>query len=148
MGHVLLLLTGLCGAASGGSSYIERTIGALEACRADLPAMAETAEGCAARLVEGGRLWVAGQDSLVSELTGRAGGMMMMKALGNATPGPKDVVLLVAETEPVAPAPWPAETLVVSIGACGENEEMACFDARAEALGLVPSFANVMPGWV
>lgn len=114
----------------------------------------ESAEQAAARLAAGGKLWAAGQPSFVSELTGRAGGMMMIRPLGDQVPGPNDVVLLAA-TAPLAQAqPWPTETEVIAFAPGSLPLDWAAdlgidqrYDANADCCQLPPSFSNIIPAW-
>ena len=80
---LIAVVGGLAGtvAADVPPSYLARVENALELCRADIPKMQPEAEKAAARLAGGGKFWAAGQPSMVSELTGRAGGFMMLKPL-------------------------------------------------------------------
>src|SRR5690606_2249901 len=59
-----------------------------------------------------------------------------------------DVVLWFAEPDTAKPADWPAETFVIQF--CGDKTDAAALRIanHATETGLVPSFANVMPGWV
>jgi len=91
----VIALTLLCVTAQGSGmpqSYLLRMTRTLEAIRADLPAMRTLADQAAGRLANGGKLWAMGPRSLVGEFCGRAGGFMMIRALGDNKPGPKDVV--------------------------------------------------------
>lgn len=62
--------------------------------RAQLPALAKSAELAAQEFVAGGNLWVAGrQEDFISEACGRAGGLTAIAPLPQQTPGNHDVIL-------------------------------------------------------
>lgn len=128
------------------ASHLDRTILTLEACRADLPAMQPAAEAAAQRLANGGKLYIAGQPSMISELTGRAGGFMMVRPLGDNVVAESDVVLCFPEPGVALPnALKEAKGLVITFGAQpGENT----FANHAAEMGLSPTLANAVPGWL
>ncbi len=118
----------------------------LEQCRGDIPAMQDPAEAAAKRLAEGGRLFAAGQPSMVSELCGRAGGIMMIRRLGDTVPEGNDVVLFFPETAQGA-LEASNEALVVRFGQC-PADSVSCFPNHAEECGVSPTLANAAPGWL
>jgi len=83
----------VCRAADALGSHVLRAASLLDSCRADLPAVVPIVKDAASRLVKGGRLWADGLPALVSEVCGRAGGLMMIRRLSDAKAGPGDVVL-------------------------------------------------------
>jgi hypothetical protein len=116
---------------------------AVELDRADIPAMTPLAETAAQRVVEGGKLWVTGIPALVSEFSGRAGGMMMIHPLGGATPAAKDVVL----DFPVSDTPQtPGEALVIRFGA--GNTDTRYIANHADEAAISPSLADALSGWM
>ena len=124
----------------------ERTIQLLEACRADLPAMQAPAEAAAKHLAGGGKLYIAGQPSLISELTGRAGGFMMARPLGDNAVDENDVVLFFPEARIQNPESLKnTKGLVVTFGA---ESGKYTFANHAAETGLSPTFANAVPGWL
>ncbi|GMV93773.1 MAG: hypothetical protein AMXMBFR82_35510 [Candidatus Hydrogenedentota bacterium] len=130
-------------------SYLERTANAVDACRQQIPAMQSPADSAAKRLAEGGALWAAGHSAWVSELSGRAGGMMLIKNLGDATPAAGDVVLF-AQVEGVE---LPASVLesgafIVGFGARRPNDSMPWFANPAADAEISPTLGNVIPGWI
>lgn len=130
-------------------SYLLRTVNALEMSRQDIPAMSSAAEQAAERINRGGKLWAAGQPSWVSELSGRAGGIMMIRPLASQMPAPDGVVLYACE--PGAKVPEELKTsgaLVVVFGACDVQESSACIPNHAQAAGISPSLANAISGWL
>ncbi|MBP8131062.1 MAG: hypothetical protein KA184_15900 [Candidatus Hydrogenedentes bacterium] len=144
------MLTILISAAAAGAlpdSYLERTCVALEACRACLPSMQPPAEAAAAHLAAGGKLWIAGQSSMTSELTGRAGGFMMARGLRGETAGTGDVVLYFVEPDMPAPDAAALGGYVVYFGG-GPREDAPWFSNHAAESGLSPTFANAIPGWL
>lgn len=146
----MLLAAVFCLSASPGAelsaSHLERTILTLEACRADLPAMQPAAEAAAQRLASGGKLYIAGQPSMISELSGRAGGFMMARSLGENAVDENDVVLYYPEPGVALPNTLvDANGLVVTFGAeSGKNT----FANHAAETGLCPTLANAVPGWM
>jgi hypothetical protein len=128
-------------------SYLLRVEQTLELCRADVPALAPVADAAAQRLATGGKLYLAGQASMVSELTGRAGGIMLAKPLGATPPAADDVILFFPEGQAAAPEAWAAAAaLVVVMGA--HIEGWPSFSNHASALGVSPTLANAIPGWL
>ena len=130
-------------------SYLERAVIAVDACRDVVPAMQAPAEAAAARLSAGGKLWVSGQPSWVSELTGRAGGIMMVQNLGDKTPEAGDVVLF-AQSDGVALPETLCDSgaMVVVFGGPHPEDETTWFDNHAGTAGISPALANVIPGWI
>lgn len=125
-------------------SYVLRMNLVVEACRASLSAMQEPAEEAARRLASGGKLWAAGQPSMVSELTGRAGGIMMIRALGDNTPEAADVVLWTAEPGVSPPTSWrDSKAQVVVIG----EAAAPYLSNHAEPSHVSPTLANAVPAW-
>jgi len=93
---MVTVLTLLCVAANAGEmpqSYLLRMAKTLVAIRTDLPAMKPVVDQATSRLANGGKLWASGAPALVAEFSGRAGGFMMIRPLGDNTPGARDVVL-------------------------------------------------------
>lgn len=126
-------------------SYLERVAAALEAARADLTAMQPAAEEAAQRLASGGKFWIAGQPSMVSELSGRAGGFMMLRPLAENTPGPPDVVLFFQDG--AAQAPENHGALLVCFGD-PPSDGAPVFPNYARECGISPTLANAIPGWL
>ena len=134
--------------APGQVSHLERTARVVERVRADAGAMTSVAEQAAARLSDGGRLWAAGQPSQVSELCGRAGGLMLIKPLA-AEPDPKDVVLYTPEAGTDVPAALrAAKALVVVFGAAVPGRDWPAFSNHADETGISPTLANAIPAWM
>ncbi len=129
-------------------SYLLRVAAAMERCGAGIPAMRDAAETAAARLVAGGRLWAAGQPGMVSELSGRAGGLMMIRPLGDQKPGDGDVVLYFPERDAEVPAWARGGVLVIRFGSCPESAPAPCLPNHAEAFRISPTLANAIPGWL
>ncbi len=143
------MLAVLIGAATVGGlpdSYFERVALALEACHADIPAMRGPAETAAALLADGDKLWIAGQPSMISELTGRAGGFMMARGLPETPAAENDVVLYFIEPDAAIPARSALGGYVVFFG--GEAGDAPCFRHHAAACGISPTLANAIPGWI
>jgi hypothetical protein len=125
-------------------SYLLRVDRALQLCAADIPALQQPAETAAARLANGGKLWAAGQPSWVSELTGRAGGLMMMKPLAGKKPGDGDVILYAPDG---TSAPDFGNSYVISVASKGSGGGV-CVYSHADEAGIGPTLANAIPGWI
>ena len=96
---VILAVMGAMAQTPAEGSCLERVAKTLELARADIGAMVPVAEKAAALLAQGGKLYAAGQPSLVSEISGRAGGIMMIRPLAGTAPEAGDVVLIQATPE-------------------------------------------------
>jgi len=146
--YVLALLA-LGAGSDADSSYLTRAVSAVELCRGDVSSMQAPAEAAAARLAEGGALWAAGHPAWVSELSGRAGGMMLVKGLGGKIPKDRDVVLFarVPGIE-LSQAVLDSGALVIGFGENPGNAGIPWFDSHAAQAGLSPALANVIPGWM
>lgn len=146
---ILITTVAVAGDAGRPDSYLLRVAKALELCRTDIPSMAPVADDAAKRLAAGGNLWVAGQPSMVSELGGRAGGLMMIRPLGDKHPGPDDVVLFVPEPDVALPGTLlDSGALVVAFGPGQGQGAPPTFPNHAEECGISPTLANAIPGWV
>ncbi len=132
----------LCAAQAPQQSYLLRTVKLLDACRADLPAMKLVAEQAADRLAEGGRLWAAGSPELVSEVCGRAGGLMMIRGLRGGRAASGDVVLFFPTDDRAAPPAAEGGCLVVSFG--GNNG----LPNHAREVGVSPTMGMAASAWL
>ena len=130
-------------------SYLQRVENALALCRSDIPAMQPVADAAAQHLADGGKFWATGQASMVSELSGRAGGLMTLKGLGDKSPEPNDVVLYTPEPDvPMPDALRESEACVILFGGCEQHPDRPCFSNHADEAGISPTLANAIPGWV
>lgn len=134
-------------------SYVLRLEMAMELCRADIAGMQPVAEQCAARLAKGGppkaALWAAGQPSLVSEISGRAGGLMMIRPLGENVLADGDVVLYTPE--PSIPTPQSlkdAKACVVVFGDPVGQTDWPRFANHGAEAHISPTLANAIPAWI
>ena len=151
MGIVIALLSFAAAPieADAPESYLRRVEQVLELCGKDIAAMQPVAEAAAGKLAAGGMLWAAGQPSWVSEISGRAGGMMMIRALGGKAPAADDVVLY-------APVPGDGtpdslretQAYVIGFGPCDDTKGTPCFPNHAEAAHVSPTLANAVPAWL
>jgi hypothetical protein len=138
----------LCGAANDGSCLL-RVDQALQAGRADLPAMQAPAEEAAHHLIDGGNLYAAGQASMISELSGRAGGFMMLSGLADKTPEAKDVVLYFQEADEAVPKSiLDSGAYVVAFGSHKPEGATPFFANHAAESNVSPTLANAVPGWL
>ena len=122
---------------------------ALELTRADIGAMVPVAEQTAKLLADGGKLYAAGQPSLVSEITGRAGGIMMIRALAADVPAVGDVVLHTPESGVELPeALRDTKAMVVVFGAPVKGHDWPTFSNHALEADISPTLANAIPAWM
>lgn len=86
----LLLVSVVAGKAQAGPAedYLDAQLRAVAALEAALPAITQAADEAAGRLLSGGKLYLAGEPGMVSELLGRAGGLC------GAQPLPPDIASL------------------------------------------------------
>lgn len=138
----------LCGGVESGS-YLLRVERALEAGRGELATMQGPAEAAAKRIVDGGTLYAAGQVSMVSEVSGRAGGFQMLQGLGDRTPAAGDVVLWFQEAEEALPQGLrDSGAYVVAFGSVKPEGDVPFFSNHAKECGVSPTLANAVPGWL
>lgn len=129
-------------------SYLARTASLLERVNADVPAMVAAAQPAADRLVRGGRLWAAGDPAFISELTGRAGGLMMIAGLGDAAPAPGDVVLYGPAPGAITPESIATSgAYVVAFADVPIAGASKTFDSYAEESHVSPTLAAIAPAW-
>ena len=146
---ILAVMASLVQTPAADSSHLERVAKALELARADIGAMVPIAEKTAALLAAGGKLHAAGQPSLVSEITGRAGGLMMIKPLAAAVPAEGDVVLCTPEPGVELPeALRDTKAMVVVFGAPVKDRDWLAFDNHARDTGISPTLANAIHAWM
>ena len=127
-------------------SYLLRVERALELCRADVPRLQPAAEAAAERLDRGGKLYLAGNRALVSELSGRAGGLMLTQALGDKVPGQGDVVIHFPQGQATLPkAVREAGALLIVLGEEGRGDY--AFSGHALEAGISPTLAAAIPAW-
>ncbi len=130
-------------------SCLDRVAKTLEFARADISAMVPVAENAARLLADGGGLYAAGQPSLVSEITGRAGGLMMIKPLAATAPAPGDVVLFTPEPGVDVPeALRNTKAMVVLFGAPVKDHDWPAFSNHAGETHVSPTLANAIPAWM
>ena len=145
-----MLATLLCALLIGAmpNSILLRSADALESIRATLPAMQAPSEEVARRIIAGGKLYAGGNPSLVSEVSGRAGGLMLVAALGDA-PSPGDAVLYFADAaHPLDPALGANGAYVVAFGQAAPPVTGYAVPPCAEAYGLSPTLGMAMQAWV
>ncbi len=146
---VVAPILGAAPTAPPNDSYLIRAVRAIELIQAEIPSMQPVADEAAARLAAGGSLWVTGQPSVMSELCGRAGGLMLAKRLGDKMPAEGDVVLYAQE----APGALPEQltdsgALIIVFGQQEAEGARTTYLNHAEDLGISSTLANTIPGWV
>lgn len=130
-------------------SYLERTAVALERSREDVPAMQAMAEDVAKRICAGGKLYAGGNPSLISEMSGRAGGLMLTSALGGQAPAASDAVMFFEDADhPLPDAVAASGAAVVLFGAKEDDARVHSVPARADANGLSPTLSMAIQGWL
>lgn len=130
-------------------SVLLRTRAALAATRGDLHEIAASAEAAAERLAGGGALYAAGDAAWISELSGRAGGMMLVQGLGGNTAGPGDVVLLFDNGAGPAPADLAASgALVVAFAESAPADTAQHVQLQGSACAISPRLSAAIAGWV
>ncbi len=146
---LVLVVIGSLAQTPADGSCLERMAKALELARADIGAMVPVAEKAAKLLADGGRLYSSGQPSLVSEITGRAGGIMMIRPLAADVPTPGDVVLHTPEPGVELPeALRGTKALVVVFGAPVAGHDGPAFANHADGADISPTLANAIPAWM
>ena len=132
------------------TSYLLRMENALEQARTDLPAMQSAADDAAGQLVAGGQLYAGGQPSVISEISGRAGGLMMIHALGaNKELGEKDVVLYFESDKHPLPETLRQSTACLIVSSAHSTQPAGhFFSNHAASSGISPALANAVYGWL
>lgn len=130
------------------ASFLERTAVALEGSRGDALDFQPLAEEVARRVCAGGKLLAGGNPSLISEFSGRAGGLMLTGALGE-TVGANDAVMYFADTEhPLPQGLAGSGAFVVLFGAKATDDRIHGVPPRAEEFGLSPTLTMAIQGWL
>lgn len=131
-------------------SVLLQTADALEAARPALQPMRPAVEDVAQRIIGGGRLYTAGEPALVSEMTGRAGGLMLNLPLGEALPTAADAVLYFADADhPLPEALARSGASIVQFGGAGEAlAGVHTVTLPEEAPLLSPTLENTLLGWL
>jgi hypothetical protein len=127
------------------SNSIDNAKAALATAARDVRSQQRAVDTAAARLAAGGRLWLAGQPGMVSELSGRAGGMMMAKPLDTDASKPGDVVLYFGGTG--AP-PIAAEVQGTLIAFGKTAPPSAEYLLTPPASDLPDLYTNAVAGWL
>lgn len=135
----ILALSLICASADTPPSHLLRAATLLELCRADLPTMKPLAEKAAERLAKGGRLWAAGSPELVSEVAGRAGGLMMIRPLHGSKAAAGDVVLFFSAGGSQGP---------VAEDGCSVIDFGRDIPLRTSEAGVSPTVAMAASAWV
>lgn len=144
---VSLIISGVL-VATPPESHLERMKQLLGKCLGDVPTMVPVAEEAATRLSAGGKLWASGQPSLVSEISGRAGGFMMIRPLGENVPAENDVILHTPEAGIPEPKPQKdSKALWIAFGP-SKLEGFRTFANHAAEFGVSPTLANAVPAWL
>ena len=129
--------------------YLKRVMHCTALCREDIAAMETPANHAAQLLFKGGKLWAAGQPSLISEISGRAGGFMAIHPLGSATPTKDDVVLYTSElNKPIPESLKKSGAFIVVFGDMNEFPVTVSFSNHAVEANISPTLANAIPAWL
>lgn len=99
---LIMVVTVLTGALS--DSYLLRTADALDRMKEDIPIMVKGADSVAKRIVAGGKLYAGGNPALVSEITGRAGGLMLTTGLPEKINVDTDAIIFFVDSDHLLPS--------------------------------------------
>ena len=146
----LLLITALFLAipALASDSYLLRVANAVEQVGKECNTMEASAQEAATRLVAGGKLFAAGNPAFVSELSGRAGGLMLVQSLGDATPAAGDVVMFGAEqAAPLSEAVIKSGAHIVAFADAKVPGATTTFSGHASENKISPTLATIIPAW-
>lgn len=150
-----VMLPGLCALAGPDrpESYILRVASAVEQAgeysASVNGAMTQSAHDAAKRLIVGGKLWAGGNPAFVSELCGRAGGVMFIQSLGDNTPGAGDVVLYgLPGGPPIPETAIQSGALVVAFGDGSIDGVPNVFSGYAADYAISPTLASIVPAWI
>ena len=146
----VLISAALCLALSAraSESCLLRVVNAVEQVGKECKAMEPSAQDAATRLVAGGKLWAAGNLQFVSELCGRAGGLMLIQPLGDATPGADDVVMYGAEqAAALGDATAESGAHIVAFGESDVLGATARFSGHAREHNISPTLSSIIPAW-
>lgn len=147
---VLLLGGAIAAMAPAEPTILTRTRRALGEVQANLPAVTAAAEATADALAAGGKFWAGGHPALISEFSGRAGGIMMLKPLRMDQVAKGDAVLYAPgalEKAAELNALQAAGAVLVCIGGEGPDGAMN-LAVSADLAGLSPTLAGAATGWV
>ncbi|MDZ4861299.1 MAG: exo-alpha-sialidase [Candidatus Hydrogenedentes bacterium] len=129
-------------------SYLLRVDAAVQQAGGDAQSMAAPANEAAARMIAGGKLWAGGNPAFVSELCGRAGGLMMIATLGDATPAAGDVLLYgLADAPPPADAVLNSGAYIVTFGDAPVDGAAHHFNGYSKVHAISPTLASIIPAW-
>ena len=144
-----VIFSGVLAAGSGPQSYILRVAAAVEQVGAESKSMDQSAQEAATRLIKGGKLWAAGNPAFVSELCGRAGGLMYIQGLGDGAPDAGDVVMYgLSGAPPISDALATSGAHIVAFADDAANGATATFSGHAAENRLSPTLASIIPAWV
>ncbi len=129
-------------------SHLLRAAMALEDCAEAVPDMTAATEAAAERMAGGGRCWIAGHPGLVSEFSGRAGGLMMVRRLDAEKVSEKDVSLYFRVEAERPDGVFPPAGYVVGFGPGEAPGADVWFDTQAARHGISASLAGAIYGWV
>jgi hypothetical protein len=136
-------------AGPGPQSYILRVAAAVEQVGAESKSMDQSAQEAATRLVKGGKLWAAGNPAFVSELCGRAGGLMYIQGLRDGAPDAGDVVMYgLAGAPPISDTLAKSRAHIVAFDDDVTSGASATFSGYAATNNISPTLASVIPAWV
>lgn len=134
--------------ASAEESYLLRVANAVEQVGKECKSMEPSAQEAAKRIVSGGKLWAAGNPAFVSELCGRAGGLMLIQPLGDATPAAGDVVMFGAEkASPFSEAVTKSGAYIVAFSDANVAGASITFSGHATENKISSTLAAIIPAW-
>lgn len=130
-------------------SYLVKMIEAIRKSAAEIPAMQAPAEMAAKKLYDGGKLHVSGNPGIISELTGRAGGIMMLRRLDETKLADGDVILSFPETsEDKSQLSSAKRIFTVTFGGKTPGSDNPSFQDCSASTGISQSLAACILGWL
>ncbi|MCC6797046.1 MAG: hypothetical protein IT366_18160 [Candidatus Hydrogenedentes bacterium] len=134
--------------ASASDSYLLRVLNAVEQVGKECKTMEPSAQEAATRLVAGGKLFAAGNPAFISELSGRAGGLMLIQSLGDAIPAAGDVVMFGAEQgPPLSETVAKSGAHIVAFSDANIPGASITFSGHATENKISPTLAAIIPAW-
>ncbi len=129
------------------NSYLLQTANALDNAKRDIPSMVQAGEQVARRIVAGGKLYAGGNSALVSEITGRAGGLMLISNLPEEMDRHTDAVVFFVDGEhPLPKEATETDTCWVVFGA---TQPIAGTQTiLMQDYGLSPTLTMAIQAWM
>ncbi|MBI2421783.1 MAG: hypothetical protein HYV27_03055 [Candidatus Hydrogenedentes bacterium] len=127
------------------ASCLERTATALQSMQPRLEHIAQAADAAAKGMHPGSRYWIGGHPALISEFTGRAGGIMLAASLDPAAVKPGDVILFATANDHPVPEHTTGAWIILADKAA--EKDTTLLTPHGE-WGLSPTLAQAIAGWI